>query len=75
MLPGSCGIGLLIITFLFNDHDLKQSGTTLSSDQSPPPITFPALVIPILIFFKNSLYTIELQIQHSLSMRYMIVTP
>jgi len=33
------------MTCLFFDHDFIQSGTILSCDQSPPPMTFPALAI------------------------------
>ena len=43
----------------FFDHDLTQSGIRRFSDQSPPPITFPALatLINTLVFFngKNEL--------------------
>ena len=42
-------ISILINTFLFLDQLLTQSGINLCSDQSPPPITFPALPIAILI--------------------------
>ena len=45
--------GFLKITFFFLDHDFMQSGINLSLDQSPPPITFPALatLINTLVFF------------------------
>ena len=43
--------GFLNETVLFLDQDLTQSGINLFSDQSPPPITFPALAIPMKIFF------------------------
>ena len=42
--------GFLKITGLFFDQALTQSGTILFSDQSPPPITFPALAIAIFNF-------------------------
>ena len=47
---GLVDLGFLIITFLFFDHDFTQSGINRFSDQSPPPITFPALAIPINTF-------------------------
>ena len=47
---GRVDFGFLITTFFFLDQDFTQSGISLSSDQSPPPITFPALAIPIKIF-------------------------
>ena len=49
---GLVDLGFLIFTVLFFDHDLIQSGINLSGDQSPPPITFPALPtqIKILLF-------------------------
>ena len=50
---GLVEFGLRIITVLFFAYDLIQSGINLSFDQSPPPITFPALAthIKILLFF------------------------
>ena len=44
---GRVELRFLIITFLFFDHALTQSGISLPSDQSAPPITFPALAIEI----------------------------
>ena len=48
----------LILTGLFLDQALTQSGINLSFDQSPPPITFPALAtakdIFLLIFKYDS---------------------
>ena len=43
--------------FLFKDQDFTQSGISLSYDQSPPPITLPALAIPnfIFLFLKKDL--------------------
>ena len=43
-------LGFLKNTFFPLDQDLMQSGINLSNDQSPPPITFPALAIPKVIF-------------------------
>ena len=48
---GLVEFGLLNSTLLFFDHDLIQSGISLSSDQSPPPITFPARTELIKILF------------------------
>ena len=48
---GLVDCGFLIVTFLLIDQDFMQSGTNLSGDQSPPPITFPALLTPIRILF------------------------
>ena len=45
MLPGRVEFGFLIIKFLFIFIDLTQSGVILFADQSPPPITFPALTV------------------------------
>ena len=45
---GLVEFGFLIINFLFFDQFLIISGSSLPSDQSPPPIIFPALAIPIL---------------------------
>ena len=42
--------GFLIKTFLSLDQDFTQSGINLFSDQSPPPITLPALATPIRTF-------------------------
>ena len=42
--------GFLNITFSPFAQDLIQSGIILFGAQSPPPITFPALAIPIFIF-------------------------
>ena len=53
MLPWSSRIWILISTGLFFEYDFIQSGINLSDDQSPPPITFPALatLIKTLFFF------------------------
>ena len=57
MPPERAAMALLIWDFsvilLFFDQDLIQSGINLFFDQSPPPITFPALAMPIntLVFF------------------------
>jgi hypothetical protein len=50
---GRVAFGLLNINFLFKITDLIKSGIILSFDQSPPPITFPALAetTPVLILF------------------------
>ena len=56
---GRVDFGFLMITFLFLDQDLKQSGINLFSDQSPPPITFPALATAI--FFLLSCLKYELK--------------
>ena len=54
---GLVEFGFLTLTKFPFDQALIQSGIILFFDQSPPPITFPALEIPIFIFvffFKNS---------------------
>ena len=51
MLPWPSDAKFLIVTDLFLDHALTQSGTSLPLDQSPPPITLPALAIANLIVF------------------------
>ena len=43
MLPWSCSKWIFCMFTLFDVHAFIQSGTILLSDQSPPPITFPAL--------------------------------
>ena len=43
MLPRPSRFGDLNFTFIEEDQARIQSGTILSLDQSPPPITFPAL--------------------------------
>ena len=44
--------GLLILTDLFLDQALTQSGINLFEDQSPPPITLPALAtVKSFLFF------------------------
>ena len=50
---GLVELGFLINNFLFLEHDFTQSGISLLSDQSPPPITFPAqaTLIKTLFFF------------------------
>ena len=48
---GLVELGFLNWTFLFFDHDFTQSDINLSDDQSPPPITFPALATAKEIFF------------------------
>ena len=56
MLPGSSGIRLLIISFLFLLKDSTQSLIILSFVQSPPPIQFPDLTVATLqLFFKKDL--------------------
>ena len=50
MLPGLLKFGFLIIIVLFLLIDLTASGISLFSDQSPPPITFPALAVATAIF-------------------------
>ena len=49
-----------------------QSGISLLGDQSPPPITFPALPVarPFLFLGKNFLSNFLLLFQHSLLMHY-----
>ena len=47
---GLVEFGFLTKTFLFFDQDFTESGISRSSDQSPPPTTFPALAIPINTF-------------------------
>ena len=47
-----------MIIFFFLNQDLKQSGIIRSKDQSPPPITFPALAVatvPLRFFPKKEL--------------------
>ena len=56
---GLVASGFLIITFLFLDHDLTQSGMRRFSDQSPPPITLPALATANLIFFLSTKYDLK----------------
>jgi len=48
---GLVDLGFLIIAFLFFAQALMQSGINLSLDQSPPPITLPALATPKKTFF------------------------
>ena len=48
---GLVELGFLIFKVFDFDHCLNKSGKILSCDQSPPPITFPALAIPKVIFF------------------------
>ena len=45
-----------MFTGFFFDHALTQSGINLFFDQSPPPITFPALATEKKIFFLNLRY-------------------
>ena len=55
---GLVEFGFLIFNILFCDHFVTQSGIILFGDQSPPPITFPALAIAIFTFlflFRNDL--------------------
>ena len=47
VLPWSVEIRFLIIIFFFVNKDLITSGISLFFDQSPPPITFPALTLEI----------------------------
>ena len=56
---GLVELGFLIKTFLFFDQFLIQSGISLFSDQSPPPITLPALAVAIriLLFFFEKNYS------------------
>ena len=42
---GLVALGLLINIFFFDIQHLIQSGINLFLDQSPPPITFPALAV------------------------------
>ena len=51
MLPRSRGLWVSYIDNFFDDHFFTQSGINLPSDQSPPPMTFPALAIQIFKFF------------------------
>ena len=44
---GLLKLGFLIIIFFFVNKDLITSGISLFFDQSPPPITFPALTLEI----------------------------
>ena len=55
MLPWSIKIGLLIFIVCLFINQFIQSGTSLFGDQSPPPITFPALVVAKPIFFFKKL--------------------
>ena len=47
--------GFLSSTELLFDQALIQSGTILFSAQSPPPITFPALAVAILMLLSSLL--------------------
>ena len=49
-------LGFRIIGLSFFNHIFIQSGINLKSDQSPPPITLPALAEQILILFFCFLY-------------------
>ena len=50
MLPWSNKLKFLILKVSFLRIDLIISGINLFFDQSPPPITFPALAVASLIF-------------------------
>ena len=54
--------GFLILTFSFFDQDLIQSVIILFGDQSPPPITFPALAVQIktLLLFEEKRFIIRI---------------
>ena len=55
---GLVDLGFLMISCLLPSIDLIISGIRRLFDQSPPPITFPALQIPTLIFFKFLIYVL-----------------